>query len=263
MLPPLDLAIIGIYMASMLALGLFLGNKEDSDGFFINGRKTKTALLIFTALSTSIGAGTVIGVAGEFTKTGISYGLSFALASFISWLFISWIAPRIKEWGDKIKAYTFGDFLAARYSIRTRRLGSIVVLVAYFTITSVQFVAFASLASIIGGFSFTLALFISALITIAYTFFAGIKGDIYTDAIQFFVMFPVFIALFIIGFGKTDLSIIATEIPAEFFSPFNYSGPVFFFGALVFGFTILLVSMEIWQRIFSAQDAKIARRAFF
>lgn len=263
MLSSLDIIIIATYLLVMLIIGFLLGRKESSDGFFVNNRKTKSSLLIFTALSTSIGGGSVIGVASAAYDTGISFGLSFALVSLLAWLFIAWLAPRIKEWGDKLNAYTFGDFLAARFSNQTRRIGSIVTIVAYFATTAVQFVAFATLAKVIGGVDFEIALAASAIITILYTIFAGIKGDFYTDAIQFFVMFPVFIFLFIAGFSQVSFSEILAKLPQSHFDIFNYAGPSFFIGSLVFGLPLLLVSMEMWQRIFAAADAKTARRAFF
>ncbi len=263
MVSSLDIFIIAIYLAAMLGIGFFLGRKETSEGFFVNNRRTHLFLLIFTALSTSIGAGTVIGVASASYDTGISFGLSFALISFLAWFFIAWLAPRIKAWGDKLNAYTFGDFLAARFSNSTRRIGSMVVVLSYFGITAVQFVAFATLAKVISGVNFEIALIASAFITILYTILAGIKGDFYTDAIQFFIMFPIFIFIFIAGFSKVGIGNLFASIPKESFNIFNYAGPSFFFGSLIFGIPLLLVSMEIWQRIFAATDAKTARRAFF
>ena len=42
-----------------------------------------------------------------------------------------------------------------------------------------------------------------------------------------------------------------------------YAGPSFFIASIVFGFPLLLVSMDVWQRIYAALDARTARRAFF
>ena len=262
MLSTIDIVIIVGYLVAMLILGFVLGRKETADGFFVNSRKTRTFLLIFTALSTSVGAGTVIGVAGAAYNTGISFGLSFALISILAWLFIAWLAPVIKRWGDKLQAYTFGDFLRARFSKRTQVVGSVVTVIAYFFNASIQFVAFATLAKIISGVSFEVALLTAGVVTILYTIFAGIKGDFYTDALQFFVMIPVFVFLFYSGFSQIPVGEIFSQLPTMHLNIFNYSGPGFFVGSLIFGFPLLLVSMEIWQRIFAAKDAKTARRAF-
>src|SRR3972149_10226576 len=97
----LDIGIIFVYVLVMLGIGFFLGRKEDSEGFFVNNRKTKTFLLIFTALSTSVGAGSILGVASAAYTTGISFGLSFAILSLLGWMLIAWLAPRIKSFGAK------------------------------------------------------------------------------------------------------------------------------------------------------------------
>ena len=67
----------------MLGLGIYLYRKEDSEGFFVNNRSTKTVLLVFTALSTSVGAGTVLGMASAAYSTGIALGLIFLIISFL------------------------------------------------------------------------------------------------------------------------------------------------------------------------------------
>jgi len=259
----LDLGIIVGYLVVMLALGFFLGRKENVEGFFVNNRKTKLFLLIFTALSTSIGSGTVIGTASAAYDSGISFGLSFAIAALVAWTFMGWIAPRIKDWGDKIKAFTFNDFLAARYSGSVRKVSIVVILSGYLLVAAIQFVAFASLTKVVSGISLEIALLVAALITILYTILAGIKGDFYTDALQFFVMLPVFFFLFFMGTKKISLSELFSTLPTEFLNPTNYAGPAFFIAGIIFGFLLLFVSVEVWQRVFAAYDAKTARRAFY
>ncbi|MEX0930049.1 MAG: hypothetical protein WDZ79_00045 [Candidatus Paceibacterota bacterium] len=96
----LDLSIIIVYILVVLAVGYYLGRKEGADSFFVNNRQTKLWLLVFTALSTSVGAGTVIGVAGAAYDTGISFGLTFMLVSAIGWWVAGYLAPRIKKWSD-------------------------------------------------------------------------------------------------------------------------------------------------------------------
>ena len=213
---PIDLTIIILYLTAMLVIGYLLGRHENAAGFFVNNRRTRATLLVFTALSTSIGAGSVIGVASAAYDTGLSFGLSFAILSLLGWWLIAWLAPRIKQWGDELGAYTIGDFLAVRYSPETRAAGVLVIITAYFTATAIQFVAFARLAEVISGVSFEAALVGAALITILYTTAAGIKGDFYTDALQFAVMLPVFIFVFITGFRETDLTTLLSTLPSFF-----------------------------------------------
>ena len=261
-IPPLDITILVIYMLACLGLGLYLSKKEGAEGYFVNNRKTKLLLLIFTTLSTSVGAGTVLGVASTSFKTGISFGVLFMIASALGWALMGYLAPRIKKFGDEQKAYTLGDYLFHQYSDRTRKIGRLVVLIAYFFATAIQFVAFAQLINVITNLSFAPALFIVALVTILYTALAGVKGDFYTDALQFFVMFPVFIFLFIKGFALVGVQELFA-LPEGFLNLYNYSGPEFFWAGVLFTFPLILTSMDAWQRAFAAVDGRTAKIAFY
>ncbi len=137
------------------------------------------------------------------------------------------LAPKIKAFGDEHGAYTFGDYLAHQYSGRVRKVGRLVVVLAYFFTTSIQFVAFAQLINVTTDLSFTSALLIVALVTFAYTVLAGVKGDFYTDIIQFFVMLPVFIFLFVKGFALVEFDNLLV-LPDGFLNVYNYGGPLFF-----------------------------------
>ena len=261
-IPPLDITILVIYMLACLGLGLYLSKKEGAEGYFVNNRKTKLLLLIFTTLSTSVGAGTVLGVASTSFKTGISFGVLFMIASALGWALMGYLAPRIKKFGDEQKAYTLGDYLFHQYSDRTRKIGRLVVLIAYFFATAIQFVAFAQLINVITNLSFAPALFIVALVTILYTALAGVKGDFYTDALQFFVIFPFFIFLFIKGFALVGVQELFA-LPEGFLNLYNYSGPVFFWAGVLFTFPLILTSMDAWQRAFAAVDGRTAKIAFY
>lgn len=87
----------------------------------LTDKKTKTLFLTFTALTATVGSSTLLGVAAASYSSGISFGLSFALLSVFGWGLVAWLAPRIKEWGDRIGAYTFSDFITVRFvpSVRT------------------------------------------------------------------------------------------------------------------------------------------------
>ncbi len=258
----LDTIIIITYLIGTLSIGIFLARKEGVESYFVNNRNTKLFFLIFTSLSTSVGAGTVLGVASASFTTGISFGIMFMIVSILGWSLMSYLAPRIKEFGDKTGAYTFGDYLAYQYSESTRKISRIVIIVAYFFSTAIQFVAFAQLINVATNLNFTLSLLIVAFVTITYTALSGVKGDFFTDAIQFFIMLPVFIFLFIKGFNVIGLENFL-NVPIEFISIFNYNGAVFFIAGIIFGFPLILTSVDAWQRAFAANSKKTAQTAFW
>lgn len=258
----LDIIVLIVYLISVFSFGLYLSKKGGVESYFVNNRNTKLLFLIFTSLSTSVGAGTVLGVASSGFQTGISFGIIFMIASLLGWLLMALLAPRIKKFGDEHKAYTFGDYLSHQYSSRVRKIGRLVVLIAYFFATSIQFVAFAQLINVTTNISFTPALFMVAIVTVVYTAMAGVKGDFYTDAIQFFVMLPVFIFLFIKGFTLVSINNLLV-LPEGFLNVYNYNGPVFFWAGILFAFPLILTSVDAWQRVFAAENTQVARKAFY
>jgi solute:Na+ symporter, SSS family len=258
----LDISVLIIYVLTVLGLGIYLSRKEGAEGYFVNNRKTKLFFLIFSAVSTSVGATTVIGIASAGFQNGISFALMFAIASIVGWSLVAYLSPKIKKFGDENKAFTFGDYLFNQYSSRTRKIGRLVVLLGYFFATAIQFVAFAQLIKVTTNLPYTLALFIVALITITYTSLSGIRGDIYTDVLQFFVMLPIFIFIFIKGFAVIDFSQLFV-LPEGYLNIYNYNGSVFFWAGILFGFPIVLVAAEAWQKVFAAVDQRTARTAFY
>ena len=102
----------------------------------------------------------------------------------------------------------------------------------------------------------------SALTTIVYTAFAGIKSDFYTDAIHFWVMILVLFGVMLPRvWQNTGGSIALTKLPPSYFDPFAYGGVAFFLAALIFGAGVVFVSMEVWQRIYASTSIKTARWA--
>ena len=256
----LDLSIIIFYLLGMLGTTFWLGKKISLIEFFVNNRNTSSILLIFSIVSTAIGAGAVVGLAGAAYKTGISYGISLLITAISGYLILAWLAPKIKEYADSRGAFTLGDYLKEKYSLRTQYLASVITIIVFFIFSGAQFVALASLIHVLIGINFIVALFVTAGLTILYTAFAGIKGDIYTDFVQFSVMILAF-GLAFLPFGILKNGI-PRNLPMEHFDIFNFAGPLFFFGSILLGGLYVIASMDFWQRIYAARSPKQIRKVF-
>lgn len=259
----IDLTIVVVYLLGLVIFGYLIGKKENLEEFFVNKRKTKLLLLIFATISSSVGAGTIIGTAVVSYESGIGVGILFAIATMVGSLVVGILAPKIKKFGDRHRAYTLGDFFAHRYSKTTASLVALIILVSVFFAISVQFLAIGSLLSVITGFSMAIALIIAGAVTIFYITFAGIKGDFLTDAIQFWLILILFIILVPLALVKLGGITSLSTLPKSHFSLFTYGGPLFFFGGLLFGIPLALVSMDVWQRVYAAIDQKTARKAYY
>jgi len=74
------LIILLIYFALMLAVAWYFSRKQSLDAYFINKRKTSLWLMVFSTISTIVGASATISVVSEVYNSGISYGLALILA---------------------------------------------------------------------------------------------------------------------------------------------------------------------------------------
>jgi len=262
MLSFIDSAIIILYLLALFAFGILIGRKEGLEDFLINNRKTKLFFLIFTIVSTNVGAGIIIGTAAASYETGISFGISLIISEIAAFLLIALLAPRIKRFGDKHKAHTLAEFFGVRYSNSNKLLVAGIIVIAYFFWTAIQFVALATLAKVVTGWDFNLILIFVAISTIIYTSFAGIKSDFYTDVVHFWVMvLTLFLVLVPLAFAKAGGFSALANLPAGYYNPFSFGGPVIFFGALIFGSILLLPAMEVWQRIYASSNEKEAKKA--
>ncbi len=258
----IDYAIVIVYLLVILVVGYLRGRNEHLLDFTVNRRSTSTMLLTASSLSTVFGVGSLLGVAAESYRTGISYGLSNFFVVILGFIVMIWIGPKIKKFGDSYQAQTLADFFAEKYSISVSTLTSIITIAAFLLSTSVQFIGIASLASVLIGVSWEVALAVAAITTIAYTAFGGLRNDIATDFVQFWVILAMFVVMIPFGFIKAGGIEIFKTFPASSFDPFAYGGPVFFFGSIILGALVAMTSMDVWQRTYSAQSEKTVKRAY-
>lgn len=258
----LDLIVIVAYLIITLVIGLLASKREHLDGYMINNRKTKLFLLTTSNIATQIGAGAIVGVAASAYTTGISYGFIIMISIALSFILFAYIAPKIKQFGDKHKAYTIGDFFEHRFDKANRFVFAIGYVLLAFLWAAVQFVAIAQLIKVLTGISFEVAMIGAALITIIYTSVAGIISDLLTDFFQFWVMVLTFVILVPLAWGKAGGMSALTTLPASHFDLLGFGGLVFFLGGIFLSGLVVLPEVHFWQRIYSADSKETARKSF-
>jgi SSS family transporter len=128
-LTPLDHLVIGIYLVSMLAMGVSIARKQKSaDDFFVGGRNLPAwavGISIFASLLSTI---TFLGMPGEMFRTGIGFltrQLGIPLVLLVVWFL--WIPFFMKL--NLTSAY---EYLEKRFSYLTRSLAAIFCLLLLF-----------------------------------------------------------------------------------------------------------------------------------
>src|SRR6204780_5804852 len=107
--------------------------KNQAD-FLVAGRKLPWPVLVFTLLSSWIGAGSLFAGAENAYRNGFA-ALWQPAGGWLGLIVIYFIAPRARKFAQ----FTLPDLLEARYNQAARVLGTIAILFAYVAITSYQF----------------------------------------------------------------------------------------------------------------------------
>src|SRR6476660_6224426 len=106
------LALLVVYSAAQIALGLWIGRRVRSAGdFFVAGRRLGPGLIFSTMLAANIGAGSTVGA----TALGYTYGVSawwwVGSAAIGSVVLAIWIGPAMRRVSERHQLRTVGDYL--------------------------------------------------------------------------------------------------------------------------------------------------------
>lgn len=258
------LIILFIYLALMFGVAWYFSRKESLSAYFLNNKKTSLWLMTFSTVATIVGAGGVVAIVSEVYNSGISYGLALPISFVAGMLILGIMAKKIKTIGDEYEAHTIVDFFAKRFDRKNKILTGILQILLLTIWIGVQAVAIASLASVLVGLEYEIALILSALVVILYTTIGGLKIDIITDFIQFWIILIVFLILAFIGYSEVGgISNLLSNVPQGHLNPFGFGGIGWMIGVIVLSGFIYLGNTTHWQRIFSADNEKTAKNSFY
>lgn len=254
----LDNSLVYIYLVSLLVIAIRgMRNKNGSqENLILAGRRLTLPAFVATLVSTWYGG--ILGV-GEFSYLyGLSnwlvFGVPYYLAALIFALFLAGRARRSME-------MTIPDRLARYYGPAASAAGSTVLIivtlpVAYILMIGVllnQFFGLPVWAGIVGG----------AFFSVFYVMTGGFKAVLWTDILQFTLMFVGFIILFVssvVQFG--GLEYLQANVPEAHFSASGGNSV----GYIALWYIIAmatLVEPAFYQRCFAAKSEKTARNGIF
>ncbi len=223
-LPVLVLVVLA-YCAIVAWLG-WIGyrNTRSAADFLVGGRQIHPMLMALAYGSTFISTSAIVGFGGVAALYGMGL-LWLTAANILVGIFIAFVVfgRPTRRLGAALDAHTFPELLGRRFRSRFVQGfagGTIAVLMPLY-----------AAAVLIGGARFlevqlkldySLALLVFAAITMAYVFFGGLKGVVYTDAFQAGVMFVGMSILVVVIYAKTGglgaheaLTQLADKVPAS------------------------------------------------
>jgi SSS family transporter len=195
----IDSAVLFLYFAVIISIGLYVGRKEENlKDFALGGRQIPWWAILASLIAAETSAGTFFGTPGEgFTFRNYTY-LQLALGTILARILVSYIF--IKPYYDH-KVYSIYEYLTARFGVGTKNAASAVFLFTRLLASGARLyvaaialaLAYEMIRGVQPGQKETLFIYIGATVTIViltavYTTLGGIKAVIWTDLIQASIM---------------------------------------------------------------------------
>ena len=256
------LAVLLVYAAGLVLLGLFTGLKvRDSSSFFVAGRRLSPLLLCGTILAANIGAGSTVGAAGLGYRDGLAAWWWVGSAAIGTAVLGLWVGPKIWRIAREHDLYTVGDYLELRYGVSVRIVVAGLMWLATLAILAGQLIAAAWILDAVAGVPKPLGCLIAGGVMTLYFTAGGLTTSAWVNLVQLVVLLGgllVTLPIALAGVGGWDgvVSAAATAAPDYFgFASGGASGWIYLF-LLAPAF---IVSPGLLQKVYGARDARTVR----
>ncbi|HIA46507.1 MAG TPA: hypothetical protein EYN96_00710 [Candidatus Hydrogenedentes bacterium] len=265
-----DYAVIVVYFAVLIAMGIYFSRREKTtEAFFLGNRKIPWWAVGISIFGTSVSAITYIAIpahafAGDWVVLLFNIGIVF-LAPFVAIVYL----PRLRE-NSHTTAY---EYLEHRFNLATRIYGSLIF--AIFQLGRIGIVLYlpAIALNAATGINLTACIIAMGILATIYTVLGGIEAVIWTDVIQSIILvLGAILALIIIitnidgGFSQ----MLSLAQDNDKLHTFNWTLDIFTAGvwvAVIGGiFTSAYPAMAdqtVVQRYLSTADVSEARKALY
>lgn len=257
---------IFLYLAVTVGIALFAARRElqSSSDFQVGGRRLNSVMLFFTLFATIVGAASVMGYTGWYWRRGLSQLWFLVGMIAVYFVFIYYLGPRISRFGFEKSGVTPANWLEYRYNKATGYIGSVMLIIAYLAITAFQYMAMATILSMVTGLSYNLCCVIAALIVIAYTSLGGFWAVAWTDTLQgAMTILGLLILMPILIVKAGGVGTIFSSVPAEHLSLTGYITPGTAITWMLVFFLGIVSWPDIWQRCFAAKSEKSMKKSFW
>ena len=270
-LAAVDYLILALYFVFVLGIGWRLRKKISTSGDFLtSGHSVPVWITSLAFLAANLGAQELVGMSGNGAKYGIMTAHFYWVGAVPAMIFVG-IFMMPFYYGSRARSVP--EYLRLRFDEKTRTLNAVSFAVMTVFSSGISMYALGLLLRLVLGWDFTLSVFFSAAIVLAYTFLGGLTSAIYNEVLQFFLIVMGFSPLAIMAVTKAGgWQGMASRIPPVMTHSWRYMGHaadnpmgIEWFG-LVAGLGFVL-SFGYWctdflviQRAMAANSMSAARR---
>jgi len=266
-LRPLDVAVIILYFAAVVATGLLLaGRQRDAADYFLGRRGLPWWAIMLSIVATETSALTIISVPGLAARGDLTF-LQLSFGYLVGRIGVAaLLLPGYFE-GTQETAY---QRLERRFGPVARRMAAGIFMLTRALGDSVRVFATAIPLAVITHWSLPAGVLAVGVVTIFYTWVGGLRAVVWVDVIQLVVYILGGIATLIVATGLTggigSLATAAAHGKLAVIDPaFSFSATYTLWGGLIGGALLAAASHGtdhlIVQRLLAARDLPDAQRA--
>ncbi|HXP87519.1 MAG TPA: sodium:solute symporter family protein [Bryobacteraceae bacterium] len=251
--------VLGVVVATLCGVTFFktLSIHSRAD-FLVAGRKLPWPVLVFTLLSSWIGAGSLLGGGENAYRNGF-VALWQPAGGWAGLLVIALIAGRARRFAQ----FTVPDLLETRYNSAARVLGTIAIVISYTVITSYQFKGGGDILHLIfPQLERATGMYIIAAFVILFTAAAGMASVAYLDlVIGSLVTATVVFAVPLMLSSAGGWSQVRQTLPPSHFTVLGDVGLSQALGFFIPTMLLLVGNQGMYQKFFSARSERDANFA--
>src|SRR5262245_7894984 len=189
-----------LYLGVLLLIG-FISERytRGQEGFLLGDRQVGPWVTALSYESTAYSGWLMLGFPGRaFTRglVAVWVGLSCVVGDALNWVFVS---RRLREETSKLRALTVPQYLEGRFPKRNghaiRVVASLAISLFMLIYLWSQFVAAGKAIRTMLDWDYIPAVFLSAVVIVAYTFQGGYRAVVWTDAFQAVMMLTALLIL--------------------------------------------------------------------
>lgn len=255
--------VVAVYMMAMLGVGYLASKRiKSTTDFMVAGRRMGPILMAGTLAATEIGGGSSLGVVENASTLGkAQWGLSaswYVLTMGIAFVILTFIAPKLRA--SEVK--TVPEYFRRKYGAIAGVFTSVTMFLPLIGLTAGQFMASATILSVMLGLNFKMALIVVSIVVTAYAVMGGMWSVAITDFVQVgLIVLGMLVAVpFAINFAGGWEQVKANVPPDTWNMLQGIGGPKAIIALIVMYLATFTVGQEAVARYYSARDGKAARQ---
>jgi SSS family solute:Na+ symporter len=206
----IDWIIVGLYLAFVLVVGALAARRTHSGSdFFLAGRSVPAWICGLAFISANLGAQEVVGMGASGAKYGLATAHFYWIGAIPAMVFVG-VFMMPFYYGSRARSAP--EYLRLRFDEKTRGFNALSFAIMTIFSSGVSMYAMARLLGVLHVFDsplkalglppemgFHLSVLISAAVVLVYIYFGGLKGAIYNEVLQFFLIVAGFAPLVWLG----------------------------------------------------------------